>query len=93
MAELLTPFFTLVPQEIKVRGLDWSDFAGGDPISNSGWVVPAGLTEVSNNLDGWFQDIAITGGQIGTQYALVGWIELLNGKIERQTITVSVVPD
>lgn len=62
----------------------------GDTIVTSTWIVPAGITEVSesnNNTDAW---IFLSGGTLGEKYRLTNRITTAQGRTADRSITIEI---
>ena len=71
-------------------GFDWSDWLDGDTLNGSTWVVPTGLTEVSNNYSNTITAIWLSGGTLGETYKVVNRITTAGGRQDDRTLTVII---
>ena len=65
-------------------------FGSGDTISNSLWVVPAGLSKESDTHDGGSVTIWLSGGTDGETYELLNRITTAEGRVLDQTFELPV---
>jgi hypothetical protein len=86
------------PDEVLDYRLDWLGttykpgplFGTGDAISNSLWVVPAGLASENETHDGGSVTIWLSGGADGESYAILNRITTAAGRVFDQTINLPV---
>lgn len=74
-------------------GLDWSRWLAnedGDSITSATWTVPAGLTKVSDNVDGGKTIIWLSGGVEDETYELLCHIVTAGGRQEDETLDILV---
>ena len=86
------------PDEVLDYRLDWLGTAAepgplfdlGDTISNSLWVVPAGITSESETNDDGSVTIWLSGGAIGENYEILNRITTVDGRVFDQTVKIKV---
>lgn len=80
-------------QEVLDYGIDWSEFLlnEGSTISTSTWIVPAGLTVISESSSGTATSLVVSGGTIGELYILVNEITTAASKTYERSIKVVIV--
>lgn len=71
--------------------IDWSEWLDTDTISASDWVVPTGITEESDSNTTTTATIWLSGGVVGSVYAVANRITTVGGRIDDRTITVKVM--
>ena len=58
------------PDEILIFGINWADYLGTDTILTSSWVVPAGVSQVSNAFTDTLASIeGVQGTALNDQFA------------------------
>lgn len=70
--------------------VNWATFLGADTISSDSWVVPVGITSVTETNTTTTSTIWLSGGTIGQKYALTNRIVSAGGRTEDRTIYVKV---
>ncbi|WP_337187592.1 hypothetical protein [Phenylobacterium sp.] len=80
------------PVALKDYTQDWSDWLGADTIVASSWEIPAGMTKVTDNIDGTAKATVIwlTGGAIPVDYECFNTIVTAGGRTERAMIKIQV---
>lgn len=74
--------------------VDWSaelTAMGDDTIVSAEWVVPTGITLTDESNTTTTHTIWLTGGTLGASYTVTSRITTAGGRIEDQSITLSVV--
>ena len=61
-----------------------------DPITSAVWAVPAGLTKVADVLDGTDHRVVVSGGTVGTTYAITSTATTASGLVDVRTVEVRV---
>lgn len=88
--------FKKADQERLDYGINWVDYTTneGVTITNSTWIVPTGITEVSNSFSTTATSIVVEGGTIGESYKLVNVIETSDPNIiAERSIIIIIVED
>ncbi len=71
--------------------IDWTEWlAGTDTISTSTWIVPAGLTKVSDTKSLLTTTVWIRGGTAGTSYTVTNRIVTVNGRTDDRSINLVI---
>jgi hypothetical protein len=78
------------PDAVLDYGWDWSAWLNGDTITASSWTVEAGITADSDTFDATTTTIWLSGGTVGTSYALVNHITTAAGREDDRTLTVTL---
>ncbi len=86
------------PDEVLDYRIDWlgtsSDpgplFGSADIISNSLWVVPAGITSETETNDSGSVTIWLSGGTVGTTYEILNRITTADGRVFDQTVKLAI---
>ena len=72
--------------------VDWSAWlATGDIIVSSDWVVPSGLTEVTDAHTQTSATVWLSGGVEGAEYLVTNRVTTDDGRIDDRTIVVRCV--
>lgn len=69
-------------------GTSW--LAAGDALLSSIWIVPDGITKVSDDFDNQNTVIVVTGGTKPRVYELINEVESVNGNKGGWTIIVKI---
>ncbi len=72
--------------------VDWGDWLDGDTIISSSWVVPSGITILSESNTTTIAKAKLGGGTIGQSYQPVNKIITAAGLEDERTITIKIVP-
>ena len=67
-------------------GVDWATWLGADTIASVTWVVPAGLTLVSQSNTTTVAYVWLSGGTAGTTYQVVCRVTTAGGRIDDRTL-------
>lgn len=78
------------PDEVLDYVVDWADRLDGDTIAESTWIVPDGITKVSDGHDDSTVTIWLSGGTIGTAYSLVNRIVTAAARTMDQTVRLKI---
>lgn len=70
--------------------IDWKLWLDGDIITQSSWIVPAGLTLEASVFEDLFTTAWLSGGTLNTAYEVVNRISTQSGRIEDRTITIKI---
>ena len=70
--------------------VNWLPYLGVDTIATSAWTVPAGLTLVTSTQTAATTTAWLSGGTVGTKYALLNRITTVGGRTDDRTIYVKV---
>lgn len=79
---------TLDPNSTLDFAVDWTDWLAGDTIETSSWVIPPGLTRVSDTSTPTTGIVFLTGGAVGRRYRVVNRIMTTLGRIEDRSFEV-----
>lgn len=82
--------FVKDPDEVLDYVRDWSALLGDDTIATSTWTVPSGITKDSDTNTTTTATIWLSGGTLGTDYALVNRITTAGGRTHDKTLTIRV---
>ena len=82
--------FSKDPSAVLDYVIDWSDWLDGDTISTSTWTVPSGITKDSDTKTTTATTIWLSGGTVGTKYAVVNHIVTAGGREDDRTIYINV---
>jgi len=78
------------PNSILDFGFDWTDWLNGDILNGSIWIVPEGLTKVSDNYTNILGIIWLSGGTIGKVYKVINRITTIGGRTEDRTLVIKM---
>ncbi len=72
--------------------VDWTDWLmADDEIQSASWVTPAGLTVESESHTTTAATVWLSGGQAGSEYAVVSRIVTADGREDDRTIWIKVM--
>lgn len=72
-------------------GINWAEWLGADTIATVAWTVPAGLTQTAATNTTTSATIWLSGGTVGTRYAVACRITTTAGRIDDRTIRIDCV--
>ena len=80
------------PSDVRIWAFDWSEFLDerSTTISSSSWVVPSGLTEVSDSHTTTTATVKVSGGTHGQKYLVTNTVVLANGETVEKSFTLWV---
>lgn len=84
------PLYTKDPNAILDYTINWAPFLGVDTISTSAWIVPSGITNVTDTKTTTTTTIWLSGGTIGSFYDLTNRIVSVGGRTDDRTIRVRI---
>lgn len=85
--------FTKAPAEVLPYRFDWSLVLGdGETITSSSWTVAEGLAEGATSSDDTSTTITLSGGTLGTLYALTNTIVTSAGLTHERSVRLSIAP-
>jgi hypothetical protein len=82
--------FTKDPDAILDYAVDWSRWLAGDTIAASVWIVPAGLTKVTESNTPTKAIVWLSGGSAGQTYTVTNRITTAAGRTEDRSFTIRV---
>jgi TRAP-type uncharacterized transport system substrate-binding protein len=82
--------FTKDPDAILDYAVDWGRWLAGDTIAASVWLVPTGLTNVSETNTATKAIVWLSGGSAGVTYTVTNRITTAAGRTEDRSFTVRV---
>lgn len=82
--------FTKDPDAILDYAVDWSRWLAGDTIAASVWLVPTGLTKVSDSNTATRAIVWLSGGSAGVTYTVTNRITTAAGRTEDRSFAVRV---
>lgn len=71
-------------------GFSWLEWLNGDTISASTWIVPTGLTKITENFSTTIALVWLGGGTVGETYIVTNRITTAGGRTEDRSILVIV---
>jgi len=78
------------PNSILDYGFNWTKWLDGDILNSNTWIVPAGITEVSNSYSGQITVIWLSGGTLGEVYKIVNRITTVGGRTDDRTLVLKI---
>jgi hypothetical protein len=82
--------FSKDPDAILDYAVDWSRWLAGDTIAASAWVVPTGLTKVSETNTATKATVWLSSGSAGQSYTVTNRITTAAGRTEDRSFTIRV---
>jgi hypothetical protein len=70
--------------------INWLDWLGSDTIATSTWVVPTGLSEVSDAFASTYTTIWLAGGNAESNYTVTNEVVSAGGRTDRRYLTILV---
>lgn len=71
--------------------INWAEWLDTDTIATVAWTVPAGLTQTAATNTTTSATIWLSGGTVGTRYAVACRITTTAGRIDDRTIRIDCV--
>jgi hypothetical protein len=82
--------FTKDPNAVLDYSVDWSRWLAGDEISTSEWIVPAGLTKITDTMTTTKTTVWLSGGTADQSYTVTNRIVTTGGRTEDRSFVVKV---
>ena len=84
--------FTKDPQAVLDYTIDWTKWLDevGDSIATSTWIVPTGLTKVTETNTTKLATVWLSGGTVGENYTVTNRITTVGGRADDRSITIRV---
>ena len=84
--------FTKDPQAVLDYAIDWTKWLDevGDTIETSTWIVPTGLTKVTETNTSNLATVWLSGGTVGENYTVTNRITTVGGRADDRSITIHV---
>lgn len=82
--------FVKDPNEVLDYGINWIKLIGSDTILTSSWIVPDGITKVSDTFEKSISIVWISGGNLDTTYTLEGRINTIAGRTFVRHINIKI---
>ena len=76
------------PDAVLDYVVNWSPWLGTDTITTSEWLVPAGLTKVTDSKTATSATIWLSGGTVGMNYTVTNRIVTVGGRTEDRSFTL-----
>ncbi len=85
--------FVKDPDAVLDYPIDWSDWLNdvSDTITDSTWLVPAGLTEVSASFTDTATVIFLSGGTLRQTYSVTNRINTAGGRTADHSISIEIM--
>lgn len=78
------------PDEILDYGIDWTPRLAEDTIATSTWIVPDGITKVSDSSTSTATEIWLSGGTIGAALQITNRVVTAGGRTMDQSVTLLI---
>jgi hypothetical protein len=78
------------PDEVLDYGIDWTARLAGDTIQTSTWIIPAGITKVSDSSTSTSTEIWLSGGAIGASLQITNRVVTSGGRTMDQSVTLLI---
>lgn len=78
------------PDDTADYELTWSTFLGVDTVTSSTWLVPTGITKVSESNTTTTATVRLSGGTAGAEYECVNRVNTASGCQYDRTLIVFV---
>ena len=84
--------FAKDPQAVLDYAIDWTKWLDevGDSIETSTWIVPTGLTKVTETNTSKLATVWLSGGTVGENYTVTNRITTVGGRADDRSITIRV---
>ena len=84
--------FTKDPEAVLDYTIDWTKWLDevGDTIATSTWIVPSGLTKVTETNTSKNATVWLSGGTDGTNYTVTNRITTAAGRTDDRSISIRV---
>ncbi|MCC6362215.1 MAG: hypothetical protein IT165_01755 [Bryobacterales bacterium] len=82
--------FTKDPNAVLDYSIDWTRWLDGDTIATSEWIVPSGLTKVTDSRTTKTATVWLSGGVASQSYTLTNRITTTGGRTEDRSFIVKV---
>lgn len=86
----MSSVFTKDPDAVLDYTINWATWLGNDTISTSAWTPDSGITVDSDTNTTTTATVWLSGGTVGTSYAVTNHIVTAAGREDDRTITVRV---
>jgi hypothetical protein len=85
------PKYEKDPNAILDYEIDWAaQWLSGDTIQTSTWIVPSGITKVTDTSTTTTATIWLSGGTVGTTYEVTNRITTAGGRTQDQTLVFKI---
>ena len=84
------PVFKKAPRAKLVYGWDWGPYVDGLTISASTWIIPTGLTKVSQAASSTVATVTLSGGTLGREYDITNQVTFSDGTNDERTMTIQI---
>ncbi len=78
------------PDAVLPYRIDWSAWLAGAAISTSTWVVPSGLTKVSDSIVDAITVVTISGGTAGQTFTITNRITTDDGRTDDRSFELFI---
>ena len=78
------------PNAVLDYMVDWSDWLGTDTIASVTWTVPTGITKTSQTNTTTTATAWMSGGSVGSDYALGCKVVTAGGRTDERTLVLQV---
>jgi hypothetical protein len=84
------PVFTKDPLAQLDYGFDWTPYLNGLTIASSSWIIPTGLTKISQAASASVATVLLSGGTLAREYDITNQITVSDGTIDQRTMTLLI---
>jgi hypothetical protein len=78
------------PDEVLDYGIDWTARLAGDTIQSSTWIVPDGITKVSDSSNDTSTEIWLSGGTLGAALQITNRVVTHGARTMDQSVTLLI---
>jgi hypothetical protein len=78
------------PSAVLDWGMSWSSWLGTDTITTSTWTVQTGLTKGADTHDATTTTVWLSGGTLGTRYAVTNRVVTAGGRTDERTFHITI---
>ncbi|MBI4905706.1 MAG: hypothetical protein HY820_18885 [Acidobacteria bacterium] len=82
--------FAKDPNSVLDYSIDWTRWLDGDAIATSEWIVPDGLTKVTDGRTTKTATVWLSSGSAGQSYTVTNRITTSGGRTEDRSFTVKI---
>lgn len=78
------------PNAVLDFTVNWASYLGADTITSDSWIVPTGITVVTETNTTTASTIWLSGGTISEKYGLTNRVVTAGGRVDDRTIYIRV---
>ena len=88
---MVIPTYEKDPDAVLDYQHDWTAWLNGDTIVTSNWIVPAGLTLVTDTKTAATTTVWLSGGTIGVTYRVVNRVTTAGGRTDDRSLFLKIM--